>query len=249
MQLQDANDLLGKTSKETCEPIGLACKTYRSGNNVPIGSTIWLQLMLRLLDCSSYAKLASRVLTGEAKLICSTSILRGRRTKHVAIVSAKQSIPVTKARLYASKSAKSVCKKCGKNKRQCLRARNLAKLRAEIESQLIEHRQDVRSELLQLASQPARSTTVLLRVKALTHCPYSGARLQGGQTHVDHVVPFSQLIKDWASESPTSRDFCRKRLSKSQLANWSCYHKQHAKLVLCSQKANLRKGSKRIAMP
>ena len=82
-------------------------------------------------------------------------------------------------------------------------------------------------------------------------CPYLGVPLATVPTAVDHVVPFSQLLQEFAK----SRNFdlqkvktrgrgTKKWLADSELADdWFRFHLTHCDLELISQKANSMKGA------
>jgi len=82
-------------------------------------------------------------------------------------------------------------------------------------------------------------------------CPLSGVDMRYCKTHVDHVYPFSLLVKDWANLlrlDLAKIDLNRQGLFKDdKLAeSWLEYHKSNAKLQLVSQSANCSKGAKII---
>lgn len=82
-------------------------------------------------------------------------------------------------------------------------------------------------------------------------CPYLGVALSSVPTAVDHVIPFSELLQEFAK----SRGFdlhkvktrgrgTKKVLADRELANdWFRFHLAHSDLELISQRANSMKGA------
>lgn len=66
-------------------------------------------------------------------------------------------------------------------------------------------------------------------------CPLSGVPLTPSTTHVDHVVPFEDLVQSW--ETMTNNDYSAK--SVKAFAEW---HKGHAVLRCIDRTANLQRG-------
>lgn len=86
-------------------------------------------------------------------------------------------------------------------------------------------------------------------------CPESGKRLTSGCVHVDHVVPFVDLVLQWAVENELDLDSLKtvqRRKPHSHRAfasrafdeSWREYHQTHAVLQLLRAEANLAKGAK-----
>lgn len=82
-------------------------------------------------------------------------------------------------------------------------------------------------------------------------CPYLGVSLSTVPTAVDHVVPFSQLLTEFAksrkfdlNKVKTRGRGTKKWLADKELASdWFRFHLAHSDLELISQKANSMKGA------
>lgn len=91
-------------------------------------------------------------------------------------------------------------------------------------------------------------------------CALSGRNLKSCRTHVDHVAPpFVQLVANWLAEEGLTADEVgastayRRSLKRASMGDvldksWHDYHAKHATLALVEAKANMRKGSKIVAL-
>ena len=193
------------------------------------------QLKEQLLQCVSYKKAANKE---DMVLKVLTKRIYGRKMKTVFICYGSTSIPIVATRLYAPKN-KTGCRTCSKTR--CSRTSNNVLLRKTIEEQIKRFRNRCARRVTKLRVIGAKRTASEGKeFNKLTTCALSGAPLT--KVHVDHVIPFVELVKRWSTMEDI--DLCKKRLTKKQLESWNTYHEQEAELQLTCAKANMKAGAK-----
>lgn len=194
------------------------------------------QLKEELLQCSSYKKATSKE---NMVLKVLTKRIYGRSLKTVYICYGSTSIPIVATKLYAAKKKRG-CRTCGNTR--CSRTTNNSLLRKCIEDQIKRFRNRVARRVTKLRAIGAkRIATEGEEFKLLTTCALSGLPLVG-KIHVDHVVPFAELVNQWITENEI--DLCKKRLTKKQIESFEKYHDKVAELQLTRAKANMKAGKK-----
>jgi hypothetical protein len=203
--------------------LDLALKT-RVGDNVPP----WIAQKI-LLEChgnAHYSTLATKCKNLGVRML----VIGGRRAKHVCFLHGDSTIPITKNRLYPRKPA--VCTLCGSS--TCCKKSVVKAFRDAIQDQILEFKTKI--------------------IPGECRCAISGTPLSlcVGGYHIDHVVPFSSLLRRFCKEQGINicnlhlkgRGQCKK-LPLEIEKKWSDYHSQNARLQALCKKQNLRKGSKK----
>jgi len=193
---------------------------------VPIEGEVLGCILLEMEESDYYTRLANRVKEGKAFLANKKVKIGKYYRKMLTVNYANRCIPVTKTKLYAPES-KRKCRSCGSNK--CHRAKNIALLRETIKEQIETYRDE--------------------NFKSGMTCPLSGDRINRGSLHIDHIVPFIQLVKDWLAHIENTpallcsdKLWLKKNLSYGE--SWGRYHLENATLQCTSAKANMSKGAK-----
>ena len=181
-------------------------------------------------------------------------VIQGKRCKLLAMVYASEGragtvpLPLGKLEARAAKRAPRA------SKHPPNRQKVLGVCRQLVADQILEFRQSYWAEhfsLVRLSCATGKTPPKYPR------CPISGKSLWSGKAHVDHVVPFVQLVADWAaacgvdlaSLSPRQLrkpvDWRSATLGEDWLDfSWAKWHKDYAQLQLISASANLSKGCK-----
>lgn len=172
-----------------------------------------------------YSKLAN---TDGCKVKIGTASFGGRFNKFVCLEAPGHELrPIIQSKLIDSLFPKKTAASS--------QARAIKAMRNLISGQISEYRQNYRKA----CKLDAR----------LLICPLSGADMRYCKTHVDHIYPFSLLVKDWAKLNNV--DLAKIELNRQGLfkddklaESWLDYHKSQAKLQLTSQSANCSKGAR-----
>lgn len=196
--------------------------------------------MLKAVPC--YAKMASKL---GVLLVARNRQFGPRIVRCLCLELGEQCVPVLKNKLNAkpARSAKR-CKHC--NEIACSRKTSLGVLRFLISDQ-IEDARSAHAKAIVLATKQQDKQAL----HRLTHCPLTGKTLFGA-THVDHKVPFSKLVEQWAEQCLVN--LCQQKLAgRGQTKifadgnlneSWQEWHEKHAMLQIVIAKANLSKGAK-----
>ena len=193
------------------------------------------QLKEELLSCASYQKAAKKP---DMVLKVLTKRIFGRRMKTVFITYGSTSIPVVATKLYAAKKKRG-CKTCGQTR--CFKTANNRLMREVVKDQIKRFRSKIARRVTKLrVIGDKRTAAEAEEFRTLTTCALSGKPLL--KTHVDHVVPFVELVRLWAEDK--GLNLCEKRLNMRDLDDWSTYHDDNAVLQLTDATANMRAGAK-----
>lgn len=214
-------------------------KATRTGSE-PRTDALVAKLIAELQQCPAYKNSIGKP---GARLVARMCTIAGFRRKYLCICFDGTFVPITANKLYA-KTRKAKCKHCGKE--HCHRGKNLSALRNAVAPQIMAFREQ---HAKQVAECDVSTPKGLRKLLDLTTCPLSGKRLTNCETHVDHSVPFSKLVAEWASSSDAK--LCEQKLwlkhNSAVLAEWAKFHEAKAELQLVSAKANLSKGAKSCA--
>lgn len=81
-------------------------------------------------------------------------------------------------------------------------------------------------------------------------CPYSGETVNRKHYHVDHIIPFADLLNTWLAthrlelgniQIAKDEQFGYKLVDETLRASWQEYHRENAKLQMLSPQGNMRK--------
>lgn len=116
------------------------------------------------------------------------------------------------------------------------RNRSISALRQIVDDQILDYRKQVNDQIN----------------KKSARCAISGKFLYFGEFHIDHKIPFKELVENWCRHNAIDLEnietICRGtrcRLKDKNLANdFYEYHKENAILQPTTIESNLKKGSK-----
>ena len=216
------------------EKINQAIKQTRANSKVK--SPLAEELISALSGIDLYRKLSQRVKSGEAILITKLHSF-GRSPKKIKVLGFKycdsdKFVPVVKSKIF---------------KKGTPRSKIVAAFRSAIKPQIKQFREDRKQKIITLME--SEDPFKVQEAYKMGFCPLSGKRLLGGKNHVDHIKPFSVLLREFCFEQELELlsvklnrqgEIKDKKLKEA----WEDYHLEHATLQLVNGKANMKKGAK-----
>lgn len=216
------------------DKIQLAIKETKANSKVK--SPLHEQILSGLSDNPQYKKLVQRVKNGEAILIAKQHKYYSS-PKKIKVLGFKycdtnKFVPIVKSKLTKSKTS---------------RAKIIAAFRKAVKPQIKQFREDRKNKIVAMMESGIPSE--IQEAYKMGFCPLSGKRLMGRKNHVDHVYPFSRLLKDFCKleelSLPEVKLNRQGEIKDRELkAKWETYHLEHATLQLVNGEANMAKGAK-----